>query len=214
MATTTPNYGWDVPTSTDYVKDGATAIETLGDDIDATLKTALGGAYPGLRLLTAASFTTATSFSLPADTFSSTYKNYKLIVQLTALTADADFSIRLRASGTDNSTSVYAYAMPGYTYGASASNSFAESQTSWNLGEQDSGIVRYFAVMDIISPQAATLTYLTGSYNFLNKIASVSVVRTGNMQFTNATQFDSLSFISSVASSMTGTYRVYGYGES
>jgi hypothetical protein len=34
MATTTPNFGFDVPTSTDYVKDGATAIETLGDDID------------------------------------------------------------------------------------------------------------------------------------------------------------------------------------
>jgi hypothetical protein len=37
MATTTPIYGWPVPTSTDYVKDGATAMETLGDAIDATL---------------------------------------------------------------------------------------------------------------------------------------------------------------------------------
>jgi hypothetical protein len=27
MATTTPNYGWPVPTDTDYVKDGAAAIE-------------------------------------------------------------------------------------------------------------------------------------------------------------------------------------------
>jgi hypothetical protein len=35
MATTTPQFGWSVPTSTDYVKDGATAIETLGDAIDA-----------------------------------------------------------------------------------------------------------------------------------------------------------------------------------
>lgn len=35
MATTTPNFGWSVPTSTDYVKDGAVAIETLGDAIDA-----------------------------------------------------------------------------------------------------------------------------------------------------------------------------------
>jgi len=35
MATTTPNFGWTVPTSTDYVKDGAVAIETLGDAIDA-----------------------------------------------------------------------------------------------------------------------------------------------------------------------------------
>ena len=34
MATTTPNFGFDVPTSTDYVADGAVAIETLGDDID------------------------------------------------------------------------------------------------------------------------------------------------------------------------------------
>jgi hypothetical protein len=37
MATTTPNYGWPVPTSTDLVKDGATAIEALGDAIDATV---------------------------------------------------------------------------------------------------------------------------------------------------------------------------------
>lgn len=37
MATTTPNFGWTVPTSTDLVKDGATAIETLGDAVDASL---------------------------------------------------------------------------------------------------------------------------------------------------------------------------------
>lgn len=37
MATTTPNYGWTVPTSTDLVKNGATAIETLGDAVDATV---------------------------------------------------------------------------------------------------------------------------------------------------------------------------------
>lgn len=35
MATTTPQFGWAVPTSTDLVKDGALAIETLGDAIDA-----------------------------------------------------------------------------------------------------------------------------------------------------------------------------------
>jgi hypothetical protein len=43
MATTTPNYGWSVPTSTDLVKDGATAIETLGDAIDASLLDLKGG---------------------------------------------------------------------------------------------------------------------------------------------------------------------------
>jgi hypothetical protein len=44
MATTTPNFGWSVPTSTDLVKDGATAIETLGDSIDASLVDLKGGA--------------------------------------------------------------------------------------------------------------------------------------------------------------------------
>ena len=43
MATTTPNFGWVVPTSTDLVKDGATAIETLGDSIDASLVDLKGG---------------------------------------------------------------------------------------------------------------------------------------------------------------------------
>ena len=43
MATTTPNYGWVVPTSTDLVKNGATAIETLGDSIDASFVGLKGG---------------------------------------------------------------------------------------------------------------------------------------------------------------------------
>ena len=43
MATTTPNFGWSVPTSTDLVKDGATAIELLGDSIDASLVDLKGG---------------------------------------------------------------------------------------------------------------------------------------------------------------------------
>jgi len=43
MATTTPNFGWAVPTSTDLVKDGAIAIETLGDAIDASLVDLKGG---------------------------------------------------------------------------------------------------------------------------------------------------------------------------
>lgn len=37
MATTTPNYAWVVPTSSDLVKNGATAIETLGDSADQSL---------------------------------------------------------------------------------------------------------------------------------------------------------------------------------
>lgn len=58
MATTTPRFGWPVPTSTDLVTNGATAIEALGDDIDSTLGSA---SYPNQIV----NNTTATTRPLP-----------------------------------------------------------------------------------------------------------------------------------------------------
>ena len=43
MATTTTNFGWDIPQSTDLVKDGATAIAALGQDIDTSMMDLKGG---------------------------------------------------------------------------------------------------------------------------------------------------------------------------
>jgi hypothetical protein len=43
MPTTTPSFGWPVPVSSDLVKDGATAIESLGDAIDASMTDLKGG---------------------------------------------------------------------------------------------------------------------------------------------------------------------------
>lgn len=43
MATTTTNFGWTVPQSTDLVKDGATAIATLGSGVDTTMVGLKGG---------------------------------------------------------------------------------------------------------------------------------------------------------------------------
>lgn len=37
MATTSPHYGWPEPTSSDYVKNGATAIAAMGNAIDTTV---------------------------------------------------------------------------------------------------------------------------------------------------------------------------------
>lgn len=43
MATTTTNFGWTIPQSTDLVKDGATAISTLGSGIDTSMMDLKGG---------------------------------------------------------------------------------------------------------------------------------------------------------------------------
>jgi hypothetical protein len=92
MATTTPNYGWDVPTSTDYVKDGATAIETLGDDIDSSLFSITGGKNVGYQYISSASFSAASTVNVNS-VFTSTYKSYVIYVYATG-TAPAGIRIQ------------------------------------------------------------------------------------------------------------------------
>ena len=102
MATTTPNYGWDVPTSTDYVKDGATAIETLGDDIDASLYSITGGKNVAMVYLNTYTWSTASSFAIDSI-FSSTYDDYKIFIQFNASTAYSGVTWVPRIAGVDQS---------------------------------------------------------------------------------------------------------------
>jgi hypothetical protein len=77
MATTTPSFGWSVPTSSDLVKNGATAIETLGDAIDAsfaglTVNAQTGLTYTavkadGLNAIVTMDNASANTFSIPTD---------------------------------------------------------------------------------------------------------------------------------------------------
>jgi hypothetical protein len=187
---------------------------TAGEVLTAASLNANFSTAGGLQYVTGASFTTATSFSLPASTFTTTYRNYRIIVNITALTADATFTMRMRAAGADSSVASYGTMFTGVTSTGSASNSTGGDQTSWAMGEMDSGIPAYSLVLDVMSPQIATYTTGEGAYSTVNTAGTAAIGRSGGLLLNNTTQFDSLSFISSVASSMTGVYRVYGYRES
>jgi hypothetical protein len=103
MATTTPNYGWDVPTSTDSVKDGASAIETLGDDIDATLFSVSGGKNVAMVYLN--TYTWSGTNTLAIDNlFTTTYDDYKIFIQFSAASAYSGIFWHPRISGTDQTT--------------------------------------------------------------------------------------------------------------
>lgn len=77
MATTTTNYGFDIPTSSDLVKNGATAIATLGQDIDTqfaglTVNAQTGTSYTavkadGLNAIVTMDNASANTFSIPTD---------------------------------------------------------------------------------------------------------------------------------------------------
>ena len=168
----------------------------------------------GLTFITGAAFTTATSFSLPASTFTTTYRNYRLIVNITATTADSTLTMRMRAAGTDSTGAAYGTMMTGVTSTGTATNSTGNDQTSWAVGESDSGIPAYSLVLDVMSPQVATFTMCEGAYATVSVAGTSALGRSGSLLLNSSTQFDSLSFISSTASSITGVYRVYGYSES
>ena len=65
MATTT-NYGWTTPDDTALVKDGASAIRTLGSSIDSTLKTQIDAQIPDSLLTTTGDVIYASGANTPA----------------------------------------------------------------------------------------------------------------------------------------------------
>ena len=171
-------------------------------------------AASGLVFITGATFTTASNFSLAANTFSATYKNYRILINVNTVTADVDLTMRLRAAGTDASGSDYQFAFQGLGGNATADNATSSGTTSWTVGDVDSGNPFYSCSLDIMQPQATGFTSILGNMAFVEKPAAYSLYRFGGGWYQQTTSFDSLSFISSVASSISGNYRVYGYAES
>jgi hypothetical protein len=206
MATTTTNYGFDIPQSTDLVKDGATAIATLGQDIDTAMNTALGTKKAGMVLLNTTSFSGVSSQSIN-DVFSATYDNYKIMIIHTNVDNVA-LNYRMRVSGADNSTANYTH----QRYGATSTSLIASrsvSQTSGIIATVDAANGTGFASIDMFRPFLAETTYsvsntaqgTTGltaqSYNNIHNVAS---------SFTGFTFFPS-------SGNMTGYVSVYGYNK-
>jgi hypothetical protein len=173
------------------------------------------GTTPGLTFITGATFTTATSVSFPNDTFSSTYLNYKFFFQLTALTTDSDFTLRFRASGSDDTNSNYNTAFTGNSTALGGATFVSANSNSIKVGQSDSGNGNeYFLTLEVMQPKATSVTSVFGGLGFVDKTDGYRAYFAGGAAFDGTTSFDSLSIISSVASSMTGNYRVYGYSES
>jgi hypothetical protein len=208
MATTTPNYGWTVPTSTDLVKDGATAIETLGDAIDASMNTALGTKKAGMVLLNTTSFSAVSSQAINS-VFNATYTNYKVIVNYTNCSANQEIYLRMRVGGVSNSTAS-SYIQQGSTsIGASLSN-LTQTTTYIYVGELNSTVPTYSGSnLDILNPFTAIATKFNGQMNRANTAAAVGSIAY-NAVHNQATSYDGIEIYTSTGT-MTGTVSVYGY---
>jgi hypothetical protein len=205
MAGQTANYLFDYPTSTDYVKDGATAIETLADDVDATLFTALGGTYPGLRLIKKQTIGTAVSSVNVTSAFSATYTNYKIIVSGGACsTPGQQLSLRV---GNPGNNFYGALISAGFTGGAPASSG-TNNQANWDrVGAANTTGLHLSA--ELQSPFLTTFTTCQSTWFDTN-------ANTGTFtgMLNNQVSYTDFTITPSGGTLTGGTIYVYGYGTS
>lgn len=169
------------------------------------------GINSALVLIKSQTVSSAVSFSLDASTFTSSYKNYRIIGAFTssATGASQTVTMRLRASGTDNSSSNYQTAnMRGSTAisGATASSSLT---TSFLIVPAMTAPNRINFSIDIYNPQATDYTAINGLVGSLQNDADMFAITTSGVM-TVTTSYDSASFILS-SGGFTGAYQVYGY---
>jgi hypothetical protein len=206
MATTTPNYGWPVPTSTDYVKDGATAIEALGDAIDATV---FGLPTGALTLINSTSFSAVASQSIN-NVFSATYDNYVLLMNVLT-SGNEQVRMRYRVSGADNTTTNYRWHMQ---FSSSSSTSYvglASATESYNLLASSEGTSSTHGInLTVLAPFLSENTTYLGLQNGSGTSGGGPIVG-GSVQgqFVTTTSFTGFS-VFPPSGTITGKIRVYG----
>ena len=203
MATTT-NYSWTTPDNTAYVKDGASAIRTLGSSVDTTLYTALGGAYPGLRLVKKQTIGSAVSSVSVTGAFSATYENYKILIS-GGVGSGANIILRLQlGSVTTGYYSNFIYA--AYSGGAVSSVANNNGANFNYMGEADATSIN--ANIDLNSPFLTEQKMISATY-----YDSASTGRTQGV-CADANSQTAFTIITSTGTLTGGTIYVYGYGTS
>ena len=174
-------------------------------EVDTNFRTK---ASTGLVLLNTQTFSAVGSVSLPQDTFTSTYDNYRMTIRFRTSTG-AELRWRGRVAGSDNTTANYVYQI-FENYGNAITATRAIGQTSGYAGYCDGGTGDHALILEMIDPKATQPTALFG-----NEIRGYSGTPL-NMQtfsgFTATTSFDSATFFPS-GGTITGTLSVYGYNK-
>ncbi len=204
----TTNYSFPTPADTDLVKNGADAIRDLGDAVDTAMNTALGTKKSGLVLLNTTSFSGVTSVSLPADTFTSTYENYRIIYKFTPTASNTVFA-RLRASGTDETAAQYNAAMFNVRIGGTTGVSVSLANQTSAVFESLVANFKNQIIIDIVGPKLAEYTTAT-THHLMGVSASDQKSLFGGFQLSNTTAYDSMSLIMG-SGNLSGKVSAYGY---
>ena len=158
----------------------------------------------GLVYISATTFTTTATANFE-NAFSSTYRNYRAIIELTA-SAGAAIYLRLLVGSTVQTGNILSI-QNGYSYSGGVSNSTRGDQYALFGG----GFTTYPSVFDvgIYAPQVATYTTLHGQYTGgrSNTDSDYYDLSARNIA---TTQIDGFQITTATATTLTGTMRLYG----
>ena len=212
MATVTTNYGFDIPQSSDLVKDGATAIATLGQDIDTAMNTALGTKKAGMVLLNTTSFSGVSSQSVN-DVFSATYDNYKVILNLDSTSsANHDTYLRLRVGGSDLSSGTYNGSAILARSSNTVSGSYSTTRTGWAIGGDGTIAQGCQFFVELGNPFRTTGKH-TAYWNSWGIASAEDAIKFFSGQVAAGTSYTGFSIVNIGTGTLTGSVSVYGYNK-
>jgi len=197
MAGTTTKMGIPYPTSTDLVKDGATAMQSLAEEVDD--KT-------GAILVKTQTVGTAVSSVTVTGAFCTTYSCYRILYTGgTVSNSDQDLALQLRTAGGTTSTTGYYLALIYGTYAGAGPTLFGTNNgANWlNAGGGDG--FRAFMDVHLQDPASAVSTRIE------SVIIRTSLAGKATGRHSVATAYTSF-VVAPAAGTMTGgTIRVYGW---
>jgi hypothetical protein len=208
---TTKGDVWGYSTTDARIPIGANNTVLTADSSESLgLKWAAPAGGGAMTFITGATLTAASTWNFPNDTFTSTYRNYLVVMEGRDSANNDAIYWHFRAGGTNNSSSNVRFAVDGRIFDNGTFSQASTGAAYFLAGYPGPYGGAYTAT--IYAPQVATYTQVTG--NGLGTSGATTEGATTNFAaFVNATtQYDAMGFTMS-GNSYTGTYRVYGLGD-
>jgi hypothetical protein len=164
------------------------------------------GTTPGLVYVTGATFTAQTTVGMAAGVFTSTYKNYVVLLDVTSGgSGDSEVTFRVNNAGAARTAANYYAARTRVNSGGTVTTTGYNATTSAGLivGAGTTGDGVSINVYDPTNASSYTSWSGHGGFQGFSTFGGMYNVQEAN---------DGLTFI--FAASSTGFYRVYGYSES
>jgi hypothetical protein len=166
---------------------------------------------PGLVFIYSSSFSAVSSVSMPAGTFTTTYSDYQVLIELTDASANATIGIRVNNAGSARTGSNYNYQSIFRQNNGFSSGLDAASQTSLAFSAINSTSKFYRALFTVSNPTSSTIATRCYGNIMGTAPADTTVQHSGSWGgvYTTAETNDGLTVFPSTGN-ITGRWVVYG----